>query len=75
MFETLFAAAEKYGAQLVMSGVSFIGGNMFGDDDEYEETVYFERNTVFEGMSGKQMLMLGIFELISTLFAEVKSFA
>lgn len=61
MFETLFAAAEKYGAQLVMSGVSFIGGNMFGDDDEYEETVYFDRNTVFEGMSGKQMLMLGIF--------------
>lgn len=60
MLETLFAAAEKYSAQLVMSGVSFVGGNVFGNDDDYEETAYFDRDTVFEGTSGSRSLMLGV---------------
>ena len=61
MLETLFGAAENYGAQFVMSGISFVGGNMFGKDNEYEETVYFDRNTVFEGEHDVKKLMLGIF--------------
>ncbi len=60
MFEELYLAAEKYGAQLVISGITFVGGNMFGKESEYIENIFFERDTVFETENHIKDLMLGV---------------
>ncbi len=60
MFEELYLAAEKYDAQLVISGITFVGGNMFGKESEYIKNVFFEKDTVFETKSHIKDLMLGV---------------
>lgn len=59
MYEILYAAAEKYGASLVISGVCFVGGNTFSQSGDYSEKQYFEKETVFEG-EGMKKLLLGV---------------
>ena len=60
MFETLYGAAEKYGAELVMSGFAVVGGNIFEKDGEYSENLYFEKDTLFETKENIKDLILGI---------------
>ena len=60
MFERLYLAAKKYNAQLVMSGICFVGGNVFGKENEYYKDLYFEEDTFFEGEKGIKELMCGI---------------
>ena len=40
MFRTLYDRAEKYGSDLVMSGVLFVDGNMFSEKGECIKTVW-----------------------------------
>ena len=59
MFEKLYNAAEKYSAQLVISGVTFVGGNVFGSFDEYSDE-YFDSETVFGSADELKKLILGV---------------
>ena len=49
MFYALYSAAEKYGAELVLSGITHVGGSIFSAEDEREEKPNFTEDTVFEG--------------------------
>ena len=60
MFEELYLAGEKYNAQLVISGITFVGGNTFGKESEYTENIFFEKDTVFKTESHIKDLMLGV---------------
>lgn len=60
MFEYLCSTAEINNADLVMSGVCFVGGNMFGKKDEYSEEYFFDKETVFETEADRKKLLLGI---------------
>lgn len=60
MYETLYNTAEQYRAQLVLSGVCYVGGDVFRGSEEPEERNFFETDTVFEGKSDMNRLMLGI---------------
>jgi len=60
MFETLFEKAEKYGSDLVMSGVLFVDGNMFSENGKCERKIYFEADTHFETDEELKTLRMGI---------------
>lgn len=60
MFESLYKAAEKHNASLVLSGLSFVGGNMFCEDGKVEEKTFFEKETLFDKEEDIKGLMLGI---------------
>lgn len=60
MFETLYEKAEKYRADLVMSGVLFVDGNMFSKEGECICKSYFQEDTVFETSEELYELRLGI---------------
>lgn len=60
MLSSMTEAAEKNGAQLVISGICFVGGNMFSESEEKESLYYFEEETRFVGEEGRRELMLGI---------------
>ena len=57
MYESLYAAAVGHDADLVVSGLSFVGGNTFNCPDDYIEKHCFEKETVFEADSVKQLLL------------------
>ena len=57
MYETLYAAAETHDADLVLSGVCFVGGNTVGNPDETVPKNYFDKDTVFEGDTVKHLLL------------------
>ena len=57
MYEALYAAAQKHDADIVMSGVSFVGGNTFSKEGEFVEKDYFNEETVFENEDVKQVLL------------------
>lgn len=59
MFEELYNAAEKYKAQLVISGMCFVGGNVFKNSGGYTENVYFKDYTLFETQEDIKQLLLG----------------
>ena len=59
MYESLYAAAVKHDADLVLSGVAFVGGNTFKDSGDYSEKTYFENETVF-GKDDMKTLLLGV---------------
>ena len=59
MFEKLYQAAKKNDADIVMSGVSFVGGNTFGKSGEYTEKNYFDKETVF-GKEDMKQVILGV---------------
>ena len=60
MFETLCAKAEKYNSDLVMSGVLYVGGNMFSEEGKRERKDYFEKDTHFETDEELKRLRMGI---------------
>ncbi|MBR5157269.1 MAG: glycosyltransferase [Clostridia bacterium] len=60
MYETLYEKAEKYGSDLVMSGVLFVDGNMFSKAGENVCKIYFDKDTHFETEEGLKELRMGI---------------
>ncbi len=60
MFKTLYEKAEKYGSDLVMSGVLFVNGNMFSKKGERVSKSYFEKDTHFESDEELKGLRMGI---------------
>ena len=59
MYESLYNAAVENDADLVVSGISFVGGNTFSKAGEFEEKKYFDKDTVFE-KEGITKLLLGV---------------
>ena len=57
MYDALYNAAQKNSADLVVSGISFVGGNTFGKSGEYEEKHYFHKETPFEKDDIKELLL------------------
>lgn len=57
MFESLYKAAVRNDADLVLSGVSFVGGNTFSKSGDYVEKNYFHKETVFEKGDMKTLLL------------------
>ena len=60
MYESLYEAAKKEKAQLALSGICFVGGNMFSEKGEITKKMYFDKLTTFEGKSGIKKLLLGV---------------
>lgn len=60
MFKTLYEKAEKYSADLVMSGVLFVDGNMFSQKGECICKTYFDEDTNFETQEELKALRMGI---------------
>ncbi len=60
MFQTLYEKAEKYNADLVMSGVLFVDGNIFNDEGACVQKLYFDADTHFETKEELQRLRMGI---------------
>ncbi|MEE1277467.1 MAG: glycosyltransferase family 2 protein [Acutalibacteraceae bacterium] len=60
MFSTLYKKAEEYGADLVMSGVKFVDGNMFSEQGDCVQKNYFENDTHFETEEELKKLRMGI---------------
>ena len=60
MFKTLYEKAEKYGSDLVMSGVLFVDGNMFSEKGGCVRKTYFDKDTHFETEDELKKLRMGI---------------
>jgi hypothetical protein len=60
MFETLYNRAEKYGSDLVLSGVLFVDGNMFSEKGTCIRKIYFDKDTHFETDEELKKLRMGI---------------
>lgn len=59
MYETLYSTAVKYDADVALSGICFVGGNMFSEFGEDVKKIYFEKDTVFE-KEDMPKLLLGV---------------
>ena len=57
MYQSLYEATLKNDSDLVVSGISFVGGNTFGKAGEYIEKNYFCQDTVFNKEDMKQLLL------------------
>ncbi len=57
MYETLYNTAKKHNADVVLSGMSFVGGNTFSKLGEYTEKNYFDKETVFENEDIKNLIL------------------
>jgi len=57
MYDVLYNTALKTSADLVVSGISFVGGNTFGKSGEYQEKHYFDNETLFEKDDIKKLLL------------------
>lgn len=57
MYEALYNAAEKYDADLCLSGICFVGGNMFSESGGNTKKEYFNEYTVFEKEDMKKLLL------------------
>lgn len=57
MYEKLYKAADMHQADLVVSGICFVGGNMFSQEEDYLPKSFFEKDTVFAGEEIKQLLL------------------
>lgn len=57
MFAELYEAAIKHDADLVMSGVCYVGGTMFNQADGYVEDTIFQAETVFEQEETKNLIL------------------
>ena len=60
MFSTLYNKAEEYSADLVMSGVLFVDGNMFSEKGKCTRKIYFDKDTHFETEEELKKLRMGI---------------
>ena len=57
MYESLYNAAVKYDADLAVSGISFVGGNMFSESGECVKKSFFGSDTLFEKGDMKKLLL------------------
>ena len=57
MYEKLYDAAKKHDADIVVSGICFVDGNMFGKSGECIRKSYFDKDTVFEKKEMKNLLL------------------
>lgn len=57
MYNSLYKTALKTNADLVISGICFVGGNTFSKSGEYEEKHYFDKETLFEKEEIKNLLL------------------
>ncbi|MBQ4545110.1 MAG: glycosyltransferase [Oscillospiraceae bacterium] len=57
MYEALYNAAKKHNADLCLSGICFVGGNMFSESGGDTRKEYFEEETVFEKEDMKKLLL------------------
>lgn len=57
MFEDLYDSAKKYDAQLVVSGMRFVGGNVFAKEGGDEEKPCFSEETFFPEDKIKDLLL------------------
>ena len=57
MYENLYLVAKNNDADIVMSGVSYVGGNTFGKEGEFSEKNYFDKETVFENSDIKELIL------------------
>ena len=57
MYEKLYTAAANHNADLAISGICFVGGNMFSQEDTYLPKSYFDVETVFEGEKIRELLL------------------
>ena len=60
MYRTLVEKAERYGSDLVMSGVMFVDGNMFSKEGERIRKPCFQKDTQFETVQQRNELRMGI---------------
>ncbi len=60
MFKTLYEKAQEYNADLVMSGVLYVDGNMFSESGECVRKTYFDKDTHFESEEELKKLRMGI---------------
>ncbi|MBR6572631.1 MAG: glycosyltransferase [Clostridia bacterium] len=60
MYETLCSKADKYGSDLILSGILFVDGNMFSETGERESKIYFDTDTHFETEDSLKELKMGI---------------
>lgn len=60
MFETLYNKANEYEADLVMSGVSYVDGNMFSEKGTCVIMKYFDKDTRFDTAEDLKKLRMGI---------------
>ena len=57
MYETLYNAAKKNNADLCLSGICFVGGNMFSESGGDTKKSYFDEETVFKKEDMKKLLL------------------
>lgn len=57
MYETLYNSVKKYNADLAISGISFVGGNMFSESGEDVKKSYFDEYTTFVDEDMKKLLL------------------
>ena len=57
MCETLYNAAKKHNADLCLSGICFVGGNMFSESGGDTKKSYFVEETLFEKEDMKKLLL------------------
>ena len=57
MYKTLYDAAKKYNADLCLSGICFVGGNMFSQSGGDIKKSYFDEETVFKKEDMKKLLL------------------
>ncbi len=57
MYETLYNVAKKNDADLCLSGICFVGGNMFSEAGTDKRKVYFGEETVFKKEDMKELLL------------------
>lgn len=57
MYESLYVSAIKNDADLAISGICFVGGNIFSQSGDCIEKNYFEKDTVFEEGDMKNLLL------------------
>ena len=57
MYYALYDAAKRHDADLVMSGVTFVGGNTFSKEGEVSSKEYFDKETVFENEEATKTIL------------------
>lgn len=57
MYETLYHAAWESDSDLALSGICFVGGNMFSESGEDVKKTYFDKETLFENDDIKNLLL------------------
>ena len=57
MYENLYGAAVRYQAELVLSGINFVGGNTFSQEGDYVSKNYFKQEKLFEKEEIKTLLL------------------